>query len=73
MSLSIAAPASSINNVSVTAETIALNANISTDRGAVSLTGNVLLGSSVTIDTEQGDDNNAGSVTFAEMTDEHAR
>jgi hypothetical protein len=52
--------------LSATAETINLDGNLLTDGGAVALTGNVVVRvASVTIDTEQGDDGNAGAVAFA--------
>lgn len=52
----------SAGHLDITAERINLNANISTDGGFILLRGDIVLGVSVTIDTEQGSDSNAGLV-----------
>ena len=51
-------------NVSVTSETIGLGANISTDGGSITLTGDTQLTASSTLDTEAGDNSAAGSLVI---------
>ncbi len=54
-----------LSDLDVTAAVIALNSDIRTDGGSLTFNGDTRLGTDVLIDTEQGNDNAAGSVTFS--------
>ena len=54
-----------LSDLDVTAAVIAINSDLRADGGSLTFNGDTRLGTDLLIDTEQGDDNAVGSVTFS--------